>query len=135
MQTVMISSVNSLLFSNGFKHSDILYAMFHYITGYSNNRYSSLQCIIMSQVIAIIGTVVLQYNNSMCWYNSLWFQSFVPIDHLPKYAQPGFEGFKSLNRIQSRLHKTALESDENLLLCAPTVSVIMNEWIMYILFT
>jgi pre-mRNA-splicing helicase BRR2 len=44
----------------------------------------------------------------------------VPIDRLPKYAQPAFEGFKTLNRIQSRLYKTALETDENLLLCAPT---------------
>lgn len=42
------------------------------------------------------------------------------IDKLPKYVQPVFEGFKSLNRIQSRLWKSALESDENLLLCAPT---------------
>lgn len=42
------------------------------------------------------------------------------IDQLPKYVQPVFEGFKSLNRIQSRLYKSALESDENLLLCAPT---------------
>lgn len=42
------------------------------------------------------------------------------IDQLPKYVQPVFEGFKTLNRIQSRLYKTALDSDENLLLCAPT---------------
>ena len=44
----------------------------------------------------------------------------MPIANLPKWAQPAFEGFKELNRIQSRLYKTALESDENLLLCAPT---------------
>lgn len=43
-----------------------------------------------------------------------------PIEKLPKYVQPVFDGFKSLNRIQSRLWKTALDSDENLLLCAPT---------------
>lgn len=43
-----------------------------------------------------------------------------PIEQLPKYVQPAFEGFKTLNRIQSRLYQTALESDENLLLCAPT---------------
>lgn len=42
------------------------------------------------------------------------------VDQLPKYVQPVFEGFKALNRIQSRLYKTALDSDENLLLCAPT---------------
>lgn len=43
-----------------------------------------------------------------------------PVENLPKYVQPVFEGFKTLNRIQSRLWKTALETDENLLLCAPT---------------
>ncbi|XP_071827411.1 U5 small nuclear ribonucleoprotein 200 kDa helicase-like isoform X1 [Apostichopus japonicus] len=47
-------------------------------------------------------------------------ETLVYIDKLPKYAQPAFEGFKSLNRIQSRLYKAALETDENLLLCAPT---------------
>lgn len=47
-------------------------------------------------------------------------ETLVPIDRLPKYAQPAFEGFKSLNRIQSRLFKTALETAENILLCAPT---------------
>ncbi|XKL59609.1 hypothetical protein PGB90_000625 [Kerria lacca] len=44
----------------------------------------------------------------------------ISIDKLPKYVQPAFSDFKTLNRIQSRLYKTALESDENLLLCAPT---------------
>jgi len=44
------------------------------------------------------------------------------IDKLPKYAHAAFEGFKTLNRIQSRLCKSAIETDENLLLCAPTVS-------------
>ncbi|KAI8036698.1 hypothetical protein M5D96_010499 [Drosophila gunungcola] len=43
-----------------------------------------------------------------------------PVDKLPKYVQPVFEGFKTLNRIQSRLYKAALDSDENMLLCAPT---------------
>uniref|UniRef100_A0A8C7QQM5 U5 small nuclear ribonucleoprotein 200 kDa helicase n=1 Tax=Oncorhynchus mykiss TaxID=8022 RepID=A0A8C7QQM5_ONCMY len=44
----------------------------------------------------------------------------VVIEKLPKYAQAGFEGFKTLNRIQSKLFKTAMETDENLLVCAPT---------------
>lgn len=44
----------------------------------------------------------------------------LPIEKLPAYAQPAFEGFKTLNRIQSRIYKTALESDENMLICAPT---------------
>ncbi|KAL5015950.1 hypothetical protein ScPMuIL_005539 [Solemya velum] len=47
-------------------------------------------------------------------------ESLVPIDRLPAFAQFAFEGFKSLNRIQSRLFKAAMESDQNLLLCAPT---------------
>ncbi|EFX60172.1 hypothetical protein DAPPUDRAFT_278961, partial [Daphnia pulex] len=46
--------------------------------------------------------------------------SLARIDTLPRYAQPAFEGFKSLNVIQTALHKTALETDENLLICAPT---------------
>ena len=42
------------------------------------------------------------------------------IEDIPGYAQPAFEGFKTLNRIQSRLYTACMESDENLLLCAPT---------------
>ena len=48
------------------------------------------------------------------------FQQLTPITNLPKYAQPAFEGYTTLNRIQSRLCETALNSDENILLCAPT---------------
>ncbi len=44
----------------------------------------------------------------------------VPVDELPRYAQPAFEGFKTLNVIQSKVYKACLESDENLLICAPT---------------
>lgn len=47
-------------------------------------------------------------------------EALIPIDKLPKYVQPVFEGFKTLNRIQSRLCNSALNSDENMLLCAPT---------------
>ena len=47
--------------------------------------------------------------------------SRVSIDSLPKYVQPAFEGFKTLNVIQTAVHKAALETDENLLICAPTV--------------
>lgn len=43
-----------------------------------------------------------------------------PIDKLPRYVQPVFEGYTTLNRVQSRLWKSALETDENMLLCAPT---------------
>lgn len=53
---------------------------------------------------------------------NIFFQQLLPVEKLPKYAQAGFEGFKTLNRIQSKLYRAALETDENLLLCAPTVS-------------
>jgi pre-mRNA-splicing helicase BRR2 len=35
-------------------------------------------------------------------------EDLVPIEKLPAYAQPAFEGFKALNRIQSRLYKVLL---------------------------
>lgn len=57
-----------------------------------------------------------------CYTNASPFQQLLPVEKLPKYAQAGFEGFKTLNRIQSKLYRAALETDENLLLCAPTVS-------------
>ncbi|XP_014247747.1 putative U5 small nuclear ribonucleoprotein 200 kDa helicase [Cimex lectularius] len=47
-------------------------------------------------------------------------EDLVPIEKLPHYVQPSFEEFRTLNRIQSRLYKACLESDENMLLCAPT---------------
>ncbi|KAG9508941.1 small nuclear ribonucleoprotein helicase, partial [Fragariocoptes setiger] len=47
-------------------------------------------------------------------------EKLVPISSLPPHAQPAFEGFKTLNRIQSRIHKAALFEDYNLLICAPT---------------
>ncbi|CAB4065806.1 SNRNP200 [Lepeophtheirus salmonis] len=43
-----------------------------------------------------------------------------PIETLPTYAQGAFPGFKTLNRIQSKLADICLNSDENVLLCAPT---------------
>lgn len=47
-------------------------------------------------------------------------ETLTPIEKLPRYAQPAFDTFKTLNRIQSRLCHTAIETDENVLLCAPT---------------
>ena len=32
-------------------------------------------------------------------------ENLVPIESLPVFAKPAFEGFKALNRIQSRLYK------------------------------
>lgn len=47
-------------------------------------------------------------------------ETLKPISSLPSWAQPAFASYRSLNRIQSRLSDTALHTDENLLLCAPT---------------
>ena len=47
-------------------------------------------------------------------------EKLVDISSLPAYTRPAFEGFKTLNRIQSRLSKACLNDDGNLLLCAPT---------------
>lgn len=47
-------------------------------------------------------------------------ETLVPIKDLPKWAQPAFPGIKQLNRIQSKLYKTAMSTPENLLICAPT---------------
>ena len=47
-------------------------------------------------------------------------EKLVKIDELPSWAQKPFRRFSALNRIQSRLKDAALESDENLLICAPT---------------
>lgn len=32
-------------------------------------------------------------------------EKLVPIDSLPHWAQPAFAGMKTLNRVQSRVHK------------------------------
>lgn len=49
-------------------------------------------------------------------------ETLFPVSNLPKYAQIAFEGsyILHLNRMQSRMVKITLESDENILLCAPT---------------
>ena len=66
--------------------------------------------------------------------SGLCHQVLVAIDKLPKYAQAAFEGFKTLNRIQSKLFKTTMETDENLLICAPTVSKTLQlNWVTLVL--
>jgi len=42
------------------------------------------------------------------------------IQDLPDWMQPAFKGMKELNRIQSKVYDTAINSPENLLICAPT---------------
>uniref|UniRef100_A0A1I8JQB3 Helicase ATP-binding domain-containing protein n=1 Tax=Macrostomum lignano TaxID=282301 RepID=A0A1I8JQB3_9PLAT len=50
-------------------------------------------------------------------------ESLIKISSLPAWCQPAFpSNVSALNRVQSRIMKTAMESDENMLLCAPTGS-------------
>ena len=42
------------------------------------------------------------------------------IADLPSWAQPAFAGTDALNRIQTKVHETALFTAENMLVCAPT---------------
>jgi pre-mRNA-splicing helicase BRR2 len=44
----------------------------------------------------------------------------IQVADMPSWARPAFKGMTKLNRVQSRLYDTALFSDENMLLCAPT---------------
>lgn len=44
----------------------------------------------------------------------------VMIEEMPEWAQLAFLGYTSLNRIQSRIYPVAFNSNENLLVCAPT---------------
>ncbi|PRW32956.1 activating signal cointegrator 1 complex subunit 3 isoform B [Chlorella sorokiniana] len=47
-------------------------------------------------------------------------EELVEIEALPEWAQLAFAGYKTLNRIQSRIFQTAFTSNENMLVCAPT---------------
>lgn len=47
-------------------------------------------------------------------------EQIVAITQLDEWAQQAFQGYKSLNRIQSRIFQTAYDSNENILVCAPT---------------
>mmetsp|Transcript_62196 Transcript_62196/g.148187 ORF Transcript_62196/g.148187 Transcript_62196/m.148187 type:complete len:2144 (+) Transcript_62196:214-6645(+) len=42
------------------------------------------------------------------------------ISELPEWARPAFDGTDTLNRIQTRVHETALFHPDNMLVCAPT---------------
>ena len=49
-------------------------------------------------------------------------EKLVEIADMPEWSQKVFKGakFTTLNRVQSRLYPTAMFTDENMLLCAPT---------------
>lgn len=46
--------------------------------------------------------------------------ALVPIAEFPEWAQSAFQGFRSLNPVQSKIFPKAFHSNENLLVCAPT---------------
>ncbi|KAF5933941.1 hypothetical protein HYC85_030112 [Camellia sinensis] len=47
-------------------------------------------------------------------------ENLIEIKELDEFAQTAFHGYKSLNRIQSRIFQTTYYSNENILVCAPT---------------
>ncbi|MCD7464619.1 activating signal cointegrator 1 complex subunit [Datura stramonium] len=47
-------------------------------------------------------------------------ERLIEIKELDDLAQAAFHGYKSLNRIQSRIYHTTYNSNENILVCAPT---------------
>ncbi|PRP78838.1 activating signal cointegrator 1 complex subunit 3 [Planoprotostelium fungivorum] len=47
-------------------------------------------------------------------------EKLVQIDAFDEFVRPAFNGYKSLNRLQSKLFDAAYHSNENLLVCAPT---------------
>ncbi|KAG8388728.1 hypothetical protein BUALT_Bualt02G0155500 [Buddleja alternifolia] len=47
-------------------------------------------------------------------------EKLIEIKELDDFAQAAFHGYKSLNRIQSRIYQTTYHTNENILVCAPT---------------
>ncbi|VFQ81224.1 unnamed protein product [Cuscuta campestris] len=47
-------------------------------------------------------------------------ERLIEIKELDDLAQAAFQGYKSLNRIQSRIYPTTYNTNENILVCAPT---------------
>ncbi|XP_057988384.1 DExH-box ATP-dependent RNA helicase DExH14 isoform X2 [Hevea brasiliensis] len=47
-------------------------------------------------------------------------EKLIEIKELDDFAQAAFHGYKSLNRIQSRIFQTVYYTNENILVCAPT---------------
>ena len=59
--------------------------------------------------------------------------ALVPISAFDRWAQPVFAGYRTLNRIQSRLFEAAYHGSGNLLICAPTGAGKTNIALMAIL--
>ncbi|XP_074592624.1 DExH-box ATP-dependent RNA helicase DExH14 isoform X2 [Curcuma longa] len=47
-------------------------------------------------------------------------EKLIEIKELDDFAQAAFHGYKSLNRIQSHIYQTTYNTNENILVCAPT---------------
>ncbi|KAJ3405457.1 activating signal cointegrator 1 complex subunit [Chytriomyces hyalinus] len=47
-------------------------------------------------------------------------ESLIPISQFEPWAQRAYKGYKSLNRMQSLVYPIAYETNENMLVCAPT---------------
>nr|XP_043640038.1 DExH-box ATP-dependent RNA helicase DExH14 [Erigeron canadensis] len=47
-------------------------------------------------------------------------EKLIEIKELDEFAQAAFQGYKTLNRIQSRIFQTTYHTNENILVCAPT---------------
>lgn len=47
-------------------------------------------------------------------------EKLIEIRELDEFAQTAFQGYKSLNRIQSRIFHATYDTNENILVCAPT---------------
>ena len=47
-------------------------------------------------------------------------EKLVEVASMPEWSRACFAGYRTLNRVQSRLYPTTFGSDENVLLCAPT---------------
>ena len=47
-------------------------------------------------------------------------ERLVPVEEMEEWAQTAFEGMTHLNRIQSRIYDAAFNTNDNLLVCAPT---------------
>jgi len=51
-------------------------------------------------------------------------EKLVPITDLPAWTQDAFAGMKMLNRVQSKMADMASRKSKNMLLCAPTVTML-----------
>ena len=47
-------------------------------------------------------------------------ERLISIEEIDEFAKSIFKGYKTLNRLQSRLFEIAYNSNENILVCAPT---------------